>query len=192
MTLHEPPRFLLQPSPVGDVLIVAAATGIVELHPIEVPLSIALERVALRTGMIPTPVTGSAPHPEGSPSAIAERAADAVEEYFDGTDHGGGAGARHPLDLPWDWTGVHGFTRAALEAVCTIPYGETASYGEVAVLAGSPGAARAVGTACARTPFSILVPVHRVVRADGSIGEYGGRPEVKRALLDLEVSRTRP
>ena len=75
MTLHEPPRFLLQPSPVGDVLIVAAATGIVELHPIEVPLSIALERVALRTGMIPTPVNGSAPHPEGSPSAIAERAA---------------------------------------------------------------------------------------------------------------------
>ncbi|CAH0166371.1 methylated-DNA--[protein]-cysteine S-methyltransferase [Microbacterium sp. Bi128] len=53
-------------------------------------------------------------------------------------------------------------------------------------MAGSPGAARAVGTACARTPFSIVVPVHRVVRADGSIGEYGGHPEVKHFLLDLE------
>ena len=54
------------------------------------------------------------------------------------------------------------------------------------ITAGSPRAARAVGTACATTPFSIVVPVHRVVRADGSIGEYGGRPEVKRFLIELE------
>ncbi|MDQ1131188.1 methylated-DNA--[protein]-cysteine S-methyltransferase [Microbacterium sp. SORGH_AS_0888] len=80
-----------------------------------------------------------------------------------------------------------GFTRAALQAVRTIPYGQTASYAEVAALAGSPGAHRAVGSACAKTPFSIVVPAHRVVRADGSIGEYGGHPEVKRYLLDLEA-----
>ena len=56
----------------------------------------------------------------------------------------------------------------------------------MAILAGHPRAARAVGTACATTPLSIVVPVHRVVRADGSLGEYGGRPELKRRLLDLE------
>ncbi len=67
-----------------------------------------------------------------------------------------------------------------------IPYGETAGYGDVAVLAGSPRAARAVGTACATTPFSIVVPVHRVVRADGSLGEYGGHPEVKEYLVEFE------
>ena len=61
-----------------------------------------------------------------------------------------------------------------------------AGYGEVAISAGRPRAARAVGTACARTPFSIVVPVHRVVRADGSLGEYGGRPDVKQYLIDLE------
>jgi len=53
-------------------------------------------------------------------------------------------------------------------------------------MADAPRAARAVGTACASSPFSIVVPVHRVVRADGSIGEYGGHPEVKEYLLDLE------
>ena len=74
----------------------------------------------------------------------------------------------------------------ALTAVTEIPYGETASYGEVAALAGKPRAARAVGTACRTTPFSLVVPVHRVVRSDGSIGEYGGHPEVKEYLLDLE------
>ncbi len=90
------------------------------------------------------------------------------------------------FDIPLDWRLVRGFTRDALEAVRDIPYGETAGYGEVAILAGSPRAARAVGTACATTPFSIVVPVHRVVRSDGSLGEYGGHPEVKRFLIDLE------
>ncbi|WP_244632051.1 MULTISPECIES: methylated-DNA--[protein]-cysteine S-methyltransferase [unclassified Microbacterium] len=53
---------------------------------------------------------------------------------------------------------------------------------------GSPGAARAVGTACRLTPFSIVVPVHRVVRSDGSVGHYGAHPERKRFLLDLEAA----
>lgn len=102
-----------------------------------------------------------------------------LDEYFDGT--------RRRFEIGLDWSLVHGFTRAALRAICDIPYGETAGYGEVAVLAGSPRAARAVGSACAGSPFSIVVPVHRVVRADGSYGQYGGRPEVKRFLLDLEA-----
>lgn len=101
-----------------------------------------------------------------------------LEQYF--------AGERRRFDIDLDLTGLAPFTRAALEAIRDIPYGETAGYGEVAITAGAPRAARAVGTACANTPISVVIPVHRVVRADGSLGEYGGRPEVKRALLALE------
>ncbi|MEJ1923140.1 MGMT family protein [Microbacterium sp. KHB019] len=88
--------------------------------------------------------------------------------------------------MRFDWRLVDGFHRTALQTIAAIPWGETMSYGEVAVVAGSPGAARAVGTACRITPFSIIVPVHRVVRSDGSPGQYGAYPEHKRYLLDLE------
>ena len=103
-----------------------------------------------------------------------------LDEYFEGSRRG--------FDVELDWRLVRGFTREALQSVREIPYGEVASYGEVAAMAGRDRAARAVGTACATTPWSIVVPVHRVVRSDGSIGEYGGHPEVKRFLLDLEAA----
>ena len=101
-----------------------------------------------------------------------------LDEYFEGD--------RTRFTVPLDLSGYEGFIRTALEEMCEIPYGETVSYGELAVLAGAPGAARAAGSACARTPISVVIPAHRVVRSDGSLGEYGGRPEVKRFLLDLE------
>lgn len=115
--------------------------------------------------------------------APADEARRQLDEYFQGE--------REAFDLELDWRLTRGFARAALQAVREIPYGQTAGYGEVAILAGSPRAARAVGTACAATPLSIVVPVHRVIRADGSIGEYGGHPEVKRFLLDLERTPAR-
>jgi len=118
---------------------------------------------------------GVAPDLDREPAAAL---CDQIDEYF--------AGARTDFDVNLDWRSVRGFTRTALEAVRRIPYGETASYGDVAVLAGVPRAARAVGTACAATPFPLVVPVHRVVRADGTLGEYGGHTHVKRALLALE------
>ena len=99
------------------------------------------------------------------------------------------AACRGGADTP---EGFWRLLRSGTEAVCDIPYGETASYGEVAIAAGIPRAARAVGTACATTPFSVIVPVHRVVRADGSLGEYGGRPEVKKYLVELEQGLTIP
>ena len=160
-------RYRVTPSPVGDILIAEGNEGIVELHPFDGPLSFEVERLSLllRSTLVPD-------------RSAAAAAVSQLAEYFDGD--------RTDFDLTLDWQLVRGFTRDALEAIRRIPYGETAGYGEVAVLAGSPGAARAVGTACARTPFSIVVPVHRVIRADGSLGEYGGHPEVKRHLLDLE------
>lgn len=158
--------YLLHPTPVGDALIAWTDDGLVALH-ITDAAEAELERLSQRLGAVPDRDDGT-DHP----------AADQLDEYF--------AGSRRRFDLDLDWRLVHGFTRAALEAIRAIPYGETASYAEVAVRAGSPGAHRAAGTACANTPFSIVVPAHRVVRADGTIGEYGGHPEVKRFLLDLE------
>ena len=78
------------------------------------------------------------------------------------------------------------FERRVREAMLGIPYGETASYGELAAAIGSPGAARAVGTACARNPVPIVVPCHRVLGAGGRIGGYLGGTETKRWLLDFE------
>ena len=159
--------FRVHPCPVGDVLIVAGPSGIVALHPIEGPVDVEVSRVAA--------ALHSAPEPDESAGGDIDQQ---LDEYFEGV--------RREFDITLDWRLVNGFHRAALEAICDIPYGETAGYGEIAIAAGSPRAARAVGTACATTPFSLVVPVHRVIRADGSLGEYGGRPEVKRFLLDLE------
>lgn len=163
-------RFGIHPTPVGSAVIAVTDDGLVALELTDAPPEFALQAVALRLGAVP----------QHDPAAI-EHVARQLDEYFEGD--------RTDFDVEIDWTMVRGFTRAALEAVCAIPYGETASYGEVAVLAGAPRAARAVGTACATTPISIVVPAHRVVRADGSLGEYGGRPEVKRFLVELEQER---
>ncbi|MFV0374358.1 methylated-DNA--[protein]-cysteine S-methyltransferase [Microbacterium sp.] len=154
------------PTPVGDALIVVSDRGLVALEVGD--QRDALARWATQLGV----------PPESDPDAVAPVARQ-LDEYF--------AAQRTDFDLAIDWRSTGGFVRRALQAVCTIDYGETASYGEVAILAGSPGAHRAAGSACARTPISIIVPAHRVVRSDGSLGGYGGRPEVKRFLLDLEA-----
>lgn len=172
MTAPASLRYRLHETPIGDVLIVTTEEGIVTLHPLRSSLEAELEGLARRLGVVPQQSERE------EDDAFADAAAEQLDDYFDG--------ARQDFDLELDWRLVRGFTRAALEAVQEIPYAETAAYGEVAITAGTPRAARAVGTACASTPFSIVVPVHRVVRSDGSIGEYGGHPEDKRFLLDLE------
>jgi methylated-DNA-[protein]-cysteine S-methyltransferase len=78
------------------------------------------------------------------------------------------------------------FQRRVWEAIQLIPYGETRSYGWVAKQIGKPRAARAVGQAVGRNPFLIVVPCHRVIAGDGTIGGFGGDLESKRALLRLE------
>jgi methylated-DNA-[protein]-cysteine S-methyltransferase len=86
------------------------------------------------------------------------------------------------LDLDW----CTDFQRSALAAMRAIPYGETATYGEVAALAGYVNAQRAVGTVCAGNRFGLIVPCHRVVAAEG-LGSYGSLGvEYKRRLLELE------
>jgi methylated-DNA-[protein]-cysteine S-methyltransferase len=89
-------------------------------------------------------------------------------------------------DVVLDLDGVTPFQRALTEALRSIPYGETATYGELAALAGSPGGARAAGTFCAGNRFPIVVPCHRVVAAEG-IGGFGSLGVgYKNRLLELE------
>ena len=99
------------------------------------------------------------------------------------------AGDEPPVDLPLDWRGISAWDRRVLEGARTVRRGEATSYGRLARRIGAPGAARAVGAALGRDPFWLLIPCHRVVAGDGSIGGYGGGPdalEVKRDLLALE------
>ena len=79
-----------------------------------------------------------------------------------------------------------GFQQRVLRETMCIPRGRVTSYGELAHAISAPGAARAVGTALARNPFPLVIPCHRVVRADGSIGRFGGGSEMKKTLLRLE------
>ncbi len=84
------------------------------------------------------------------------------------------------------------FERAVLTEVARIPWGETRTYGEVAALAGYPRAARAVGNVMHGNPFPVLIPCHRVVRAGGGMGGYGGGERLKAWLLRFESSSPRP
>ncbi|MFP5251985.1 MAG: methylated-DNA--[protein]-cysteine S-methyltransferase [Actinomycetes bacterium] len=98
------------------------------------------------------------------------------------------AGRARAFDGPLDLSLARGFGREVVERLREIPYGETRSYAEVAAAVGSPRAVRAVGTACRRNPLPIAIPCHRVVRSDGSLGQYAGGTEAKRLLLGVEAS----
>jgi methylated-DNA-[protein]-cysteine S-methyltransferase len=104
-----------------------------------------------------------------------------LDEYF--------AGRRRRFDLPVDLQLARGFRRTVLMHLQEIPYGSTESYTVVARAAGSPAAVRAVGSACATNPVPLVVPCHRVVRRDGTIGQYRGGTEAKHTLLAMEAAR---
>jgi methylated-DNA-[protein]-cysteine S-methyltransferase len=113
-----------------------------------------------------------------SPSRLDEERRE-LDEYFEGR--------REHFDVPVDWSLTpKGFRNRALHAVARIPYGRTKTYAEIAKAAGNPRAFRAAGTACGHNPVPLIVPCHRVVQSGGGVGNYGGGPEMKRALLDLE------
>ena len=111
---------------------------------------------------------------ESAPPADVQRAVDAIVALFTRNGGNGGAGADLRA-VPLDYDGVPPFHRRVYETVRTIPPGDTLAYGEVALLAGAPGAARAVGQALARNPFAIIVPCHRVVAAGGRVGGFSAR-----------------
>lgn len=112
------------------------------------------------------------------PSAQAfDVAARQLREYFEA--------GRRTFDFPLSLQGTP-FQLRVWEALRSIPYGETASYAEIAAVVGNPAACRAVGLANGRNPIAIVVPCHRVVGKSGSLTGYGGGLERKEALLTLE------
>jgi len=106
-----------------------------------------------------------------------------LKEYF--------GGQRNRFDLPIDFGGITPFARSVLAATVDVPFGQLATYGDIAARIGSPGASRAVGNALGRNPIPVIVPCHRIVRSDSSIGGYTGGIHLKERLLAIEGVRPR-
>lgn len=104
-----------------------------------------------------------------------------IHEYF--------AGTRKDFSFKQDKALSRGFTRKVHDQIAKIPYGQTATYSEIAALVGHPGAARAVGTACGKNTLLFSVPCHRVVATTG-LGGYAGRLDIKAHLLQMESAAT--
>lgn len=113
------------------------------------------------------------------PSPLATPLGQQLGDYF--------AGRRTNFSLPIKPLGTP-FQRQVWQALLAIPYGHTASYQAIARAIGQPQACRAVGGANHRNPLSIIIPCHRVIRADGRLGGYGGGLDRKKYLLDLEAT----
>ena len=134
-------------------------------------------RLEARDGALVALHLNARPGPEDLDDPVLAEATTQLREYF--------AGTRTSFELPLQMHG-NAFEQRVWAALRTIPYGETASYGEIAQQIGAPGAARAVGVANARNPIAIVVPCHRVIGANGKLVGFGGGLPMKRALLDLE------
>jgi methylated-DNA-[protein]-cysteine S-methyltransferase len=115
--------------------------------------------------------------------ATLDQARRELAEYF------GGGRRRFEIARAPDGTP---FQHAVWNAISTVAFGETISYGELARRAGSPGSARAAGAATGRNPISVIVPCHRIVGSNGSLTGYAGGLARKRALLALESLRPDP
>lgn len=170
-------------APWGPLLLATSDRGVIRLETLAIRDAFEERLVAAGHGPLLDPAA------DGSPAArLAARAATAVEAYL--------AGDPAELErLPLDLAAVRRpFDRAVLEGVRAIPFGRATSYGRLARRIGRPGAARAVGGAVGRNPVGLLVPCHRVVAGDGSLGGYGGDPwggreialDIKRRLLAIE------
>ena len=155
-------------SPFGELLLAATPQGLVRV-------AFALEG---HDSVLARLSTAISPRILRAPRRLDEAAAQ-LDDYF--------SGRRHRFELPIDLQLAHGFRRTVLDHLRAIAYGYTASYAAIAAAAGSPAAVRAVGSACATNPLPVVVPCHRVVRSDGSIGQYLGGTETKRALLAMEA-----
>ena len=154
-------------SPVGGLLLAATPQGLVrvayEIEDHDAVLDTLSQRISGRVLRAPRRL---------------DPAARQLGEYF--------SRQRRVFDLPLDLSLSKGFRQLVQQHLPEIAYGQTRTYGQVAELVGSPKAVRAVGTACATNPLPLVVPCHRVLRADGTPGEYVGGAPAKVTLLRLE------
>ena len=161
-------RYVSHASPIGPLRLAASPAGLVAVH---------------MTKQRHTPEAPAAHWVPLSPADDAHaRVLDETRRQLD--DYFAGRSTR--FDLPLDLVGT-AFQRRVWDGLCTIPYGQTISYRELAGRIGQPAAVRAVGLANGRNPVSIVVPCHRVIGADGSMTGYGGGVERKVFLLEHEA-----
>ena len=156
-------------TPLGELLLAGTEQGLVRL---------AFEREG-HDAVLASLAARVSPRILHAPARLDEPARQ-LEQYF--------SGRRRAFEVPLDWRLARGFRRTVLEHLAQIDYGHTESYTQVALAAGSPRAVRAVGTACATNPLPIVVPCHRVLRSDGSLGGYLGGLDAKTRLLQLEAA----
>lgn len=155
-------------TPVGDLLLASTSVGLVR---------VAFD-VEGHDGVLATLASRIGPRILRDPTRVAPVVRQ-VQEYL--------AGERTSFDVALDLRLTTGFRRAVLERLRSVGYGRTVSYTTLAAESGSPRAVRAVGSACATNPVPVVVPCHRVLRSDGSLGGYIGGLAAKRRLLDLEL-----
>lgn len=156
-------------SPVGTLLLAATPKGLVR---------VAYE-VEDHDRVLETLTQRISPRVLRAPKRL-DMAARELDEYF--------GKKRRAFDLPLDLSLSRGLRQLVQRHLPEIGYGQTRTYGQVAELVGSPKAVRAVGTACATNPLPVVLPCHRVLKADGTSGGYVGGPAAKMALLRLEAS----
>ncbi|NLG46386.1 methylated-DNA--[protein]-cysteine S-methyltransferase [Gordonia sp. (in: high G+C Gram-positive bacteria)] len=154
-------------SPIGPLLLAATDRGLVRVAFESEGFDAVLDTLATKV----SPSILSAP-------ARLDPIAVQLDDYF--------AHRRQRFDVPLDFRLSSGFRQIVQQYLPTIGYGHTQSYREVAESVGNPNAVRAVGSACATNPLPVVVPCHRVLRSDGSLGGYLGGLAAKTALLDLE------
>jgi methylated-DNA-[protein]-cysteine S-methyltransferase len=156
-------------TPVGTLLLAATTAGLVRVaYDVE-------GHDAVLAGLADT----ISPRVLRAPARL-DSAARQIDEYF--------AKRRTVFEVPVDLRLAEGFRRNVIEYLREIGYGRRESYAAVAAAIGHPRAVRAVGTACAHNPLPVVIPCHRVVRSDGSTGQYVGGPLAKSTLLDLEAA----
>jgi methylated-DNA-[protein]-cysteine S-methyltransferase len=159
--------YRLVDSPLGQLLLAATERGIVRVafaaEDFDAVLGVLAEKVGVRVLHRAAPL---------------DAAAAQLDEYFTHSRTGFELGLDHRLSS--------GYRLEVQLALPSIAYGHTVTYKEMAALTGRPAAVRAVGTACATNPLPIVVPCHRVLRSDGSLGGYLGGLDAKKVLLDLE------
>lgn len=156
-------------TPVGTLLLAATTAGLVrvayDVEGHDAVLAGLADRISPRVLRAP---------------ARLDSAARQIDEYF--------AKRRTVFEVPVDLRLAEGFRRNVIEHLRDIGYGRRESYAAVAAAIGNPRAVRAVGSACAHNPLPVVIPCHRVVRSDGSTGQYVGGPLAKSTLLDLEAA----
>ena len=155
-------------TPVGTAVLAATRKGLVRLGLPNEPVDHVLEELS---GTV-------SPRILELPARLDEARRE-LDQYFEGR--------RDRFEVELDWRLVRpGFYTRVLRETAKVPYGATSTYAEVAARAGSPRAFRAAGSALGHNPIPVIVPCHRILRAGGEVGNYGGGPEMKEYLLRLE------